>query len=256
MVLLGAFLVCEGVANAAQISATANEDTIAVGQSTTVEVFLALEPGEEASLFEGHIELAGTGSVASAVLAPGGPSWGSSLGNLQANQATVSLTSNNAGGTRLVASLAITGVAAGTFDVVLGSPAPQAAFDIANPPYLQSLAIDTDSGTLLASVIVSDAADTDGDGVADDADNCTFEANPSQLDTDGDGHGNRCDADLNQDCIVNPVDLGIIRSVFFSADPDADLNGDGVVNPIDLGIFRALFFGTPGPSAPGSLCNP
>ena len=30
--------------------------------------------------------------------------------------------------------------------------------------------------------------------------------------------------------------------MFFSADPDTDLNGDGVVNTIDLGIFRSLFF--------------
>lgn len=99
--------------------------------------------------------------------------------------------------------------------------------------------------------------DTDGDAVPDEADNCSVVANgpndaptagPAQNDTDGDGFGNRCDGDFNNDCIVNPLDLGILRSVFFSVAPDADLNGDGIVNPIDLGLFRTLFFGAPGPS--------
>ena len=35
--------------------------------------------------------------------------------------------------------------------------------------------------------------DTDGDGVADSADNCPATANANQLDTDGDGIGDACD---------------------------------------------------------------
>jgi glucose/arabinose dehydrogenase len=90
--------------------------------------------------------------------------------------------------------------------------------------------------------------DFDVDGVPDLEDNCTRQLNADQRDTDADGFGNICDADLNNDCIVNPEDLGIFRTRFFSNDPDADFNGDGVVNPIDLGIFRSLFFSPPGPS--------
>lgn len=103
--------------------------------------------------------------------------------------------------------------------------------------------------------IVAGAVDSDGDGVDDSVDNCTDIANPAQRDTDGDGHGNFCDADFNNDCLVNALDLGIFRPAFFSADPDADLDGSGVVNAVDLGIFKSLFFGTPGPSAAPSLCG-
>ncbi|MFK7887143.1 MAG: PA domain-containing protein [Gammaproteobacteria bacterium] len=90
--------------------------------------------------------------------------------------------------------------------------------------------------------------DIDNDFVPDINDNCTVVANGSQRDTDHDGFGNICDADLNNDGIVNVVDLGLLRTRFFSTDEDADFNDDGVVNVDDLGILRAAFFGTPGPS--------
>ncbi|MEM6640629.1 MAG: proprotein convertase P-domain-containing protein [Pseudomonadota bacterium] len=89
--------------------------------------------------------------------------------------------------------------------------------------------------------------DTDGDGVDDTVDNCTLVANPDQRDTDGDGFGNLCDADLNNDCSTNSIDLGLFRAAFFSSNADADFDGSGSVNALDLGIFRSLFFAPPGP---------
>ncbi len=121
-------------------------------------------------------------------------------------------------------------------------------------------------GTLLATVVTSEvdsgaavsghavlARDTDADLVFDFQDNCTLLDNPDQRDTDGDGYGNLCDADLNNDGIVNIIDLGLLRLAFFSAGPDldADFNGDGVVNVIDLGLMRTRFFQAPGPGQPG-----
>ncbi|MEM6638755.1 MAG: endonuclease/exonuclease/phosphatase family protein [Pseudomonadota bacterium] len=90
--------------------------------------------------------------------------------------------------------------------------------------------------------------DTDGDGVADEMDNCTLVPNADQRDSNGDGFGNLCDADLDNNGVVNFIDLGLLRLVFFTADADADFNGDGVVNFVDLGLLRAAFFGPPGPS--------
>ncbi len=92
------------------------------------------------------------------------------------------------------------------------------------------------------------AADADGDGVPDASDNCTLTANPDQRDTNGDGFGNLCDADLNDDGTINAVDLGLFKTVFFTSNADADFNGDGVVNVVDLGVMKAMFFGPPGPS--------
>jgi len=93
------------------------------------------------------------------------------------------------------------------------------------------------------------APDTDGDGVADDQDNCTDVVNADQRDTNGDGFGNACDADLNNDNVINTTDLGLLRTVFFDVgDLDADFNGDGVVNTADLGIMKLRFFEPPGPS--------
>lgn len=104
-----------------------------------------------------------------------------------------------------------------------------------------------------AIVVAQDAfgffGDSDGDGVADTIDNCTLKANPAQTDSNGDGFGNLCDADLNGDNVVNFIDLGEFKSVFFSGDVDADLNADGVVNFVDLGLLKESFFNPPGPSA-------
>jgi hypothetical protein len=73
-------------------------------------------------------------------------------------------------------------------------------------------------------------------------------ANPDQRDTDGDGYGNVCDGDLNNDGGVNFADLAIFRGRFVSSDADADFNGDGIVNFADLARFRQLFGAPPGPS--------
>jgi hypothetical protein len=94
-------------------------------------------------------------------------------------------------------------------------------------------------------------ADGDADGTGDVCDNCTVAPNPSQCDTNGDGFGNHCDADLDNNGIVNQIDLGRLRDEVGStaADNDADLDCNGVVNQIDLGRLRESYGDPPGPSA-------
>ncbi len=67
-------------------------------------------------------------------------------------------------------------------------------------------------------------------------------------DTDGDGYGNICDADLNNDGFVTATDYLILRSKLNSADPDADFNGDGFVTATDYLMLRNMLNQSPGPS--------
>jgi uncharacterized protein (DUF1800 family) len=99
------------------------------------------------------------------------------------------------------------------------------------------------------------ASDADADGVPDGADNCLNAKNPGQLDSDGDGFGNACDPDFNNDGIVNARDLATFRNRFGGTDANADFNGDGRVNSIDLAIFKQYYGKVPGPSGRSSVVN-
>jgi hypothetical protein len=70
----------------------------------------------------------------------------------------------------------------------------------------------------------------------------------SQRDTDGDGFGYVCDADLKNDGIVDSLDVAPFSTQFGTTGPDADFNGDGVVNGLDVGPFNSMFGQAPGPS--------
>lgn len=96
--------------------------------------------------------------------------------------------------------------------------------------------------------------DPDMDGILDGVDNCRLLANPTQLDSNGDGYGNVCDADLNNSGLVTTADYGILRTVLGQAASAsataaaADLNGSGTVTTADFGLLRALLGTAPGPS--------
>ncbi|MEM8995833.1 MAG: hypothetical protein AAGF23_13685, partial [Acidobacteriota bacterium] len=73
-----------------------------------------------------------------------------------------------------------------------------------------------------ASVATSIACnDADADGICDEVDNCPMDANPSQVDFDGDGSGDACD-------------------LCFGDDATGDTDGDGVCDNIDFCIGNDL----------------
>ncbi len=101
----------------------------------------------------------------------------------------------------------------------------------------------------LADIIERNSVlDSDNDGIPDSSDNCISTPNPDQRDTDQDGFGNICDADLNNDDSVSFADLQLFRTYFGSENPDADFDGNGSVSFADLEIFRKLFGQSPGPA--------
>jgi len=93
------------------------------------------------------------------------------------------------------------------------------------------------------------AGDADLDGIVDGSDNCLFVANPVQTDSDHDGYGNICDADINNDGAVGLDDAGLVLDVVnTNSNPAADLNGDGGVGLDDVGLALDRANTLPGPS--------
>ncbi len=116
---------------------------------------------------------------------------------------------------------------------------------------LESFEVTFSDTTGLSSLSVPGGTDdADDDGIDDGVDNCTLVPNPAQIDSDGDGYGNSCDADLDNDCSVNFGDLAAFKAAFFPQpyNPDADFNGDGLVNFGDLAVLKSRFLMPVGPS--------
>ena len=154
----------------------------------------------------------------------------------------------------------------GTPGIRRSEPEP---FVLSTGPAMYFTEIDPDNGNALVRIADTGlgsalAGDSDGDGISDDRDNCILVANPGQRDTDdingdgipeGDGIGNACDADLNNNCIVDQNDATAFKNAWGSSDPNADFNGDGIVDALDRPVLQNSYLMPPGPASVPHRCS-
>ena len=97
--------------------------------------------------------------------------------------------------------------------------------------------------------------DEDADDFGDVRDNCVSFSDWGEIpqcDTDGDGYGNLCDGDFNNDLVVGVPDFNIFRFAFgIAGEPGAlieDCNCNGVTGIEDFNCFRQQRLDGVGPS--------
>ncbi len=109
-----------------------------------------------------------------------------------------------------------------------------------------------------------DQTNSDGDANGDACDNCRFVVNNSplqgmgmpQVDSDLDGYGNHCDADINNSGLTTATDFNLLRGCLNLAGVPSgtatcqasDMNGSGLVTATDFNLLRARINTPPGPS--------
>ena len=68
--------------------------------------------------------------------------------------------------------------------------------------------VETNEGAafLYMGILADAGADTDGDGIPNENDNCPNDVNTNQLNTDGDKQGDACDPDDDNDTVLDVND--------------------------------------------------
>ena len=81
-----------------------------------------------------------------------------------------------------------------------------------------------DSGAFVLNLSLD--PDFDNDGVENELDNCPWQVNPGQVDTDEDNLGDACDSDDDDDGLPDAGDNCPVRSNPMQVDTDGDGEGD------------------------------
>ena len=128
-------------------------------------------------------------------------------------------------------------------------------------PYLSWMNVYVGDPLMKSGGLALLSSDSDGDGVPNTSDNCQLLPNANQRDTDADGYGNLCDADLDNDgvvetswSVVSPPsairDFEWIQIYAANAlyDANMDLDGDSDVDAEDVSIASLAVLFPPGPS--------
>lgn len=107
---------------------------------------------------------------------------------------------------------------------------------------------DGSNNTLIRTGYITLLLDSDADGFPDGSDNCALTPNPAQENTDGDAYGNICDADLDNNGIVESHDYTLLGHAWLAEpgdlnwNPDADLDSDNRVDINDYTLMELRWF--------------
>lgn len=105
--------------------------------------------------------------------------------------------------------------------------------------------------------------DLDGDGMPDTCDNCPEDPNSDQADCNGDGIGDACQPDCNENCVPDSDDISSGRSFDCNANavPDecervhSDCNCDGNIDFVDINAFNTALQGCEAYHVAYPMCN-
>src|SRR5262249_40276370 len=138
-------------------------------------------------------------------------------------------------------------------DYARGAPAGEAFYR--NVPYLSWMNVYVGDPLMQVARPFPAVPDSDGDGVPDRRDNCREQPNPDQRDADGDGFGDVCDADFDQDGVVGMSDVVRFERALRAHEhlPGADLDGDGAVDDRDRSLLHVMLGHPPGPGIAGTV---
>ena len=127
-------------------------------------------------------------------------------------------------------------------------------------PYLSWMNVWIGDPLMTSSGLAFPGNDIDGDGVPNASDNCLYVPNANQRDTDGDGFGNMCDGDIDNNGIVTtswgvtspPSAIGDLERIQITVSQggyvaNQDLDGDNDVDADDVAIASFSLFFPPGP---------